>query len=83
MLIIHDDVVLCLEGKCGVRLGRGAKEKLTCDLTGTRSGGPRSYTYARSENSFGVSLIKKGFVQSVNWPESRAPVRCPATALYT
>ena len=26
----HDDgVVLCLEGKCGVLLGRGAEERLT------------------------------------------------------
>ena len=26
---IHDGVVLCLEGKCGVLLGRGAEERLT------------------------------------------------------
>ena len=52
---IHDGVVLCLEGKCGVLLGRGAEERLTCDLTGTRNVGPRSNTYAKSENSFGVS----------------------------
>ena len=34
---IHDGVVLCLEGKCGVLSGRGAEGRLTCALTGTRS----------------------------------------------
>ena len=64
---IHDGVVLCLEGKCGVLLGRGAEERLMLVILRVQGMSDRAHTHTQKvRRSFGVIELKiTGFVQSV------------------